>query len=226
MTDHRRQCRSLGLIAPGTEGCSRWGLRRARATSPSTQTAAAARAGSIAAIEPYDKATVSRITGVPGDLITRVVSLLWERAPSLVLTGRYPAGHQHGSRNVAAIALLNVVLQNPGKTLLREAPLPFPQLAPTRGNFKALADINAAMAAGERRTLLVHGANPVYSTPQFMSAAKNMKKVAFKAAFVRRSMRPQCTAIWCCRSCRRWRTSVRIWLPGRPMAANCRSSSP
>ena len=75
--------------------------------------------------------------------------MLWEHAPSLVLAGRYPQGHAHGSQNVAAIALLNVVLQNQGKTVMRAADLPFPQLAPTAGDFKSLAELNQAMAAGQ-----------------------------------------------------------------------------
>src|SRR5271169_1730105 len=116
----------------------------------------------IAAVEAYTQVEVSRITGVRGDLIPRLAGMLWERAPSLVLAGRYPQGHAHGSHNVAAIAMLNVVLQNQGKTLLRAADLPFPQLAPTAGDFKSLAEINKAMAAGQCRSLLIHGTNPVY----------------------------------------------------------------
>ena len=85
---------------------------------------------------------------------------------------------------MAAIALLNVVLQNQGKTLLREAEFPFPQMAPTAGDFKSLAELNQAMAAGQCRALLIRGTNPVYSTPDFMQFGANLQKVPFKAAFV------------------------------------------
>ena len=47
----------------------------------------------------------------------------------------------HGSQNIAAIALLNVVLQNQGKTVMRAAEFPFPQLAPTAGDFKSLRGV-------------------------------------------------------------------------------------
>jgi anaerobic selenocysteine-containing dehydrogenase len=169
-------------IEPGTEGVFALGLTRellqrkeySGGVSPAL----------IAAVEPYNPSEVSRITGVRGDLIPRLAGMLWEHAPSLVLAGRYPQGHAHGSRNMAAIALLNVVLQNQGKTLLRAADLPFPQLAPTAGDFKSLAELNKAMAAGQCRSLLVHGTNPVYSAPDFMQFGANLQKVAFKAAWV------------------------------------------
>jgi molybdopterin-containing oxidoreductase family iron-sulfur binding subunit len=170
------------VIAPGTEGVFALGL--ARELLRRKEYAGNFSPALLAAIEPYDEARVSRITGVRGDLIPRLAALLWERSPSLVLAGRYPQGHAHGSRNLAAIALLNLVLQNQGKTLLRAAELPFPQLAPTAGNFKSLADLNQAMAAGQVRSILIHGTNPVYSTPTFMQFGENLRKVPFKAAWV------------------------------------------
>ena len=170
------------VIAPGTEGVFALGL--VRELLQRKEYAGNLSPALVAAVEPYNQLEVSRITGVAGDLIPRLVGMLWERAPSLVLAGRYPQGHAHGSRNVAAIALLNVVLQNQGKTVLRAAQLPFPQLAPTGGNFKSLADLNTAMAAGQCRALLVHGTNPVYSTPDFLQFGANLQKVPFKAAWV------------------------------------------
>jgi len=170
------------VIAPGTEGVFALGLVRELVQHPGYSGNLSP--ALLAVIEPYTHAEVMRITGVPGDLIPRLVGMLWERSPSLVLAGRYPQGHAHGSRNVAAIALLNVVLQNQGKTLLREAEFPFPQMAPTAGDFKSLAELNQAMAAGQCRSLLIRGTNPVYSTPDFMQFAANLEKVPFKAAFV------------------------------------------
>ena len=107
------------VIAPGTEGVFALGL--VRELLQRKEYAGNLSPALVAAVEPYNQLEVSRITGVAGDLIPRLVGMLWERAPSLVLAGRYPQGHAHGSRNVAAIALLNVVLQNQGKTVLRAA---------------------------------------------------------------------------------------------------------
>ncbi len=170
------------VIVPGTEGVFALGL--ARELLQRKEYAGTLSPALIAAIEPYDQAAVSRITGVRGDLIPRLAAMLWERAPTLVIAGRYPQGHAHGSRNTAAIALLNVVLQNQGKTLLRAAELPFPQMAPTAGDFKSLAELNTVMTAGQCRSLLIHGTNPVYSTPDFLQFAANLQKVPFKAAWV------------------------------------------
>ena len=169
-------------IEPGTEGVFALGL--ARELLQRKEYSGGISPALIAAVEPYTQVEVSRITGVRGDLIPRLAGMLWERAPSLVLAGRYPQGHAHGSRNMAAIALLNVVLQNQGKTVLRAADLPFPQLAPTAGDFKSLAELNKAMAAGQCRSLLIHGTNPVYSAPDFLQFGENLQKVAFKAAWV------------------------------------------
>ena len=169
-------------IAPGTEGVFALGL--ARELLQRKDFAGNLSPALIAAIEPYTQAEVSRITGVYGELIPRLAAMLWERAPSLVLVGRYCQGHAHGSHNTAAIALLNIVLQNQGKTLMRAADLPFPQLQPTNGDFKSLSGLSQSMAAGHCRSLLMHGTNPVYSAPDFLQFAANLKKVAFKAAWV------------------------------------------
>jgi molybdopterin-containing oxidoreductase family iron-sulfur binding subunit len=170
------------VIAPGTEGVFALGLAREllqRKEAEGTLSPAL-----VALIEPYHQAEVSRITGVRGDLIPRVAAMLWEHAPSLVLAGRYPQGHAHGSQNTAAIALLNVVLQNQGKTVMRGAEWPFPQLAPTAGDTKSLLQLNQAMASGQVRSILIHGTNPVYSAPAFTQFADNLQKVSFKAAWV------------------------------------------
>ena len=169
-------------IAPGTEGVFALGL--ARELLQRKEYAGNVSAELIAAVESYDKDKVSQITAVRADLIPHLTATLWEHTPSLVLAGRYPQGHAHGSRNTAAIALLNVVLQNQGKTLLRGAELPFPQMAPTAGDFKSLAELNKLMSAGQCRSILFYNTNPVYSTPAFMQFTENLQKVAFKAAWV------------------------------------------
>ena len=118
------------VIAPGTEGVFALGLVRELVQRP--EYAGNLSAALLAAVEPYTHAKVSRVTGVPGDMIPHLVGMLWEHSPSLVLAGRYPQGHAHGSHNMAAIGLLNIVLQNQGKTLQREAEFPFPQMARRR----------------------------------------------------------------------------------------------
>jgi molybdopterin-containing oxidoreductase family iron-sulfur binding subunit len=170
------------VIAPGTEGVFALGLARELLRRKEAEGALPPALTEL--VEPYHQEEVSRITGVRGDLVPRVAAMLWEHAPSLVLIGRYPQGHAHGSQNVAAIALLNVVLQNNGKTVMRPAELPFPQLSPTAGDFKSLMELNQAMASGQCRSVLIHGTNPVHTAPAFMQFADNLQKVPFKAAWV------------------------------------------
>ena len=151
--------------------------------------------------------------------------MLWEHAPSLVLAGRYPQGHAHGSQNTAAIALLNVVLQNQGKTLMRAAELPFPQLAPTAGVSSRCADLNRSMADGQCRSLLMHGTNPVYSAPDFLEFAANLQKVPFKAAWVTEldETSMHCDLVLPC--CRRSRISARMSRKINPTGPRFPSSS-
>ena len=164
------------VIAPGTEGVFALGL--ARELLQRKEYSGSLSAALIAAVEPYTQAEVSRITGVRGDLIPRLAGMLWEHAPSLVLAGRYPQGHAHGSRNMAAIALLNVVLQNQGKTLMRAAELPFPQLAPTAGDFKSLAELNQVDGRGAVPLAADTGHEPGVQRPGFSQFAANLQKVA------------------------------------------------
>jgi anaerobic selenocysteine-containing dehydrogenase len=170
------------VIAPGTEGVFALGL--ARELVQRKDYAGGLSPALLASLQPYDQSTVSRITGVPGDMIPRLVAMLWEHSPSLVLVGRYPQGHAHGSRNVAAISLLNAILQNQGRTLMRGADLPFPQLAPMAGDFRSLADLSKAMADGQVRSIMFNGTNPVYSAPDFLHFQSSLQKVPFKAAWV------------------------------------------
>ncbi len=165
-------------IEPGTEGVFALGL--ARELLQRKEYSGGLSPALIAAVEPYTEAEVTRITGVRGDLIPRLVGMLWERAPSLVLAGRYPQGHAHGSRNMAAIALLNVVLQNQGKTVLRAADLPFPQLAPTAGDFKSLAELNKAMAAGQCRSLLIQRHQPGLQRTRFSRVWRELAESALQ----------------------------------------------
>jgi anaerobic selenocysteine-containing dehydrogenase len=169
-------------IVPGTEGILALGLVRELLQHRDFGHAVAA--DIIDAVKRYDKEFVSRETGVHADVIPHLAGMLWEKTPSLVLAGAAAEGHAHGSRNVAAIMLLNLVLENLGKTLQRQPQSPFPQLAPAAVSFKALADLNHAMAAGTCRALLIHGANPVFSAPNFMHFADNLKRVPFKVACV------------------------------------------
>ena len=132
-------------IRPGTEGVLALGLANALlagklpaggAVPPALATAATA----------FDKARVLAETGIKEEAFDRVVQLLRERTPSLVLSGPSAEGHAHGYSNAQAILALNWVLGNVGKTIFPPAKLPFPQIAPDSGDTASLGKLTDAPA--------------------------------------------------------------------------------
>jgi anaerobic selenocysteine-containing dehydrogenase len=169
-------------IRPGTEGVMALGIARALLEHP--QYANALPADWVDALKAYDKDTVSAVTGVHADAISHIAGMLWEKSPSLVLSGPSAEGHVHGVGNAQAILMLNHILGNCGKTLQGQPNPPFPQLVAAPGSYVALDKLNNDMASGECKVLLVSGSNPVFTAPKFMPFSNNLRKVPFKVAFV------------------------------------------
>jgi anaerobic selenocysteine-containing dehydrogenase len=175
-------------IKPGSEGAFALGLvnallddaRYAKNLNSSSPAGASAIAD---AARKYDKARVVRETGVSEEAFGRVLALLRERSPSLVLSGPSAEGHVHGAQNAAAIMLLNVVLGNAGKTITAPAKIPFPQMVAATGDTSALIAFNEALGQGHLSTVFIYDANPVFTAPGFMKVRENLAKAAFKVAF-------------------------------------------
>lgn len=168
-------------IRPGTEGVLALGIAHSLLQHP--EYAHSIPQELAAALKPYDKETVAEITGISADAIPHIASLLWEKSPSLVLSGPSAEGHVRGFSNATAIHLLNLILDNRGKTLQGQANHPFPQLSPVSGSYAALTRLNQAMSAGKCQALLIAGCNPAFTAPTFVPFASNMSKVPFKVAF-------------------------------------------
>ncbi len=135
-------------------------------------------------VKNYDRDAVSDITGIGSDAVRLIAAQLWNNSPSLVIAGPSVEGHAYGFSNAAAVQLLNVILGNRGKTMEGQSEHPFPQLTPVLGSYRALADLNQKMAAGQTQALLIYGANPVFTAPSHLPFAESMSKVPFKVAFV------------------------------------------
>jgi molybdopterin-containing oxidoreductase family iron-sulfur binding subunit len=162
------------VVRPGTEGILALGIINALGTAT----------GDIAAaVKDYDRARVSKDTGVSAEQIDKIAALLKARTPSLVLAGSAAEGYAHGSQNAAAINLLNQVLGNVGKTVEACESVPFPQMAPSTGNTAALKNLNDGLAAGKYKVLFSYAANPVFTAPGAMKFKDNMAKAGFKVAF-------------------------------------------
>lgn len=169
-------------IIPGTEGVFALGV--ANELLSHAEFANSVPADVAALVKKYDKATVSEATGVRPELVTHVAALLWEKSPSLVISGASAEGHVHGVQNAVAIQLLNRVLGNVGKTLDGQTQSPFPQIAPAAGSFAALKAMNDEMGSGKLKVAFIYGANPVFTAPSFLGVRENLRKVPFKVAFV------------------------------------------
>ncbi|MBI5436291.1 MAG: molybdopterin-dependent oxidoreductase [Nitrosomonadales bacterium] len=162
------------VVRPGTEGILALGIINALGTA----------SGDIAAkVRGYDRALVSKETGVPPGQIDKIAALLKLRSPSLVLAGSAAEGYAHGSQNAAAINLLNHVLGNVGKTVEAAAVVPFPQMAPATGNTAALKTLNDGLNAGKYKVLFSYAANPVFTAPGAMKFKDSLAKAGFKVAF-------------------------------------------
>jgi len=166
------------VVRPGTEGVLALGIINALGASGLSLSGDVA-----AAVQGYDKARVTADTGVTEEHLDKLVALLKERTPSLVLAGSAAEGYAHGSQNAAAINLLNQVLGNVGKTVEASASVPFPQMAPAKGNTAALKALNDNLAAGKCKVLFTYAANPVFTAPGSMKFADSMGKAGFKVAF-------------------------------------------
>lgn len=136
-----------------------------------------------AAVREYTPERVSLITGVSFEQINKVAKILKERSPSLILAGDAAEGYAHGLQNALAIAMLNQVLGNIGKTVEAPASVPFPQLAPAVGNRASLVAFNKGLADGKYKVVFTYAANPVYSAPAALNFQGNFKKADFKVAF-------------------------------------------
>lgn len=169
-------------IKPGTEGVFALGIAHNLLQHP--EYAHAVPADIAEMLKRYDKGTVADITGIHADAIPHITGMLWDKTPSLVLSGSVAEGQANGFENALAIQLLNVILQNRNQTLQRQAKHPFPQLVPVQGTYVALAQLEKSMAAGKQKALLIMGANPVFTAPAFVPFDHSMSKVPFKVAFV------------------------------------------
>ncbi len=166
------------VVRPGTEGILALGIINALGAAGTKLSGDVA-----AAVKGYDKARVSTDTGVSGEQIDKIVALLKARTPSLVLAGSAAEGYAHGSQNAVAINLLNQVLGNVGKTVEAPEIVPFPQMAPAKGNTAALKSLNDGLATGKYKVLFSYAANPVFTAPSVLKFKDNMAKAGFKVVF-------------------------------------------
>ncbi|MEO8845574.1 MAG: 4Fe-4S dicluster domain-containing protein [Kofleriaceae bacterium] len=164
---------------PGTEIFLVLGL--ARQVLEHTHEQAGLAAGTLEArLAPYDLATVAARTKLAPAAIARLAKQLVDARPSLCIgPGRAVAG-SNASELAEAVAVLNAVAGNLGRTLHGAAPSDAPWDAPAM----SLAELARRANAGEVGALIVHHANPHGYGPAFAGLAHAVERVPFVAAFV------------------------------------------
>jgi len=169
-------------IRPGTEGVLALGIAHALlAARPSA--AGAVPPALVTAATAFDRSRVLTDTGVSAEAYDRLVKLLQDRSPAVVLSGPSAEGHVHGYSNAQAILALNWVLGSVGKTVVAPVKSPFPQIAAESGDTAALRQFADGLAAGRFDTVFIHDVNPVYSAPAFLKIPELLPKAGFKVVF-------------------------------------------
>ncbi|KRH79202.1 polysulfide reductase chain A precursor [Ferrovum sp. JA12] len=169
-------------IRPGTEGVFALGLANALIQHPEYDTTLPTEL--TESLKAYDKYTVGQITGINPDAIGHLIAMMWEKTPTLVLSGLSAEGHQQGYQNAYAIELLNVILGNVGKTVTAPMENPFPQMTHVNGNYQGLVALNNQLDAKNVKVLFMMGVNPVYTAPAFIELKNKLSNVPLKIAMV------------------------------------------
>ena len=168
-------------IRPGTEG--HLALALASLLARDSQYAARVPADVLASLKDVDIEATSKATDISVERIHKLHKLLTSRSPSLILSGASAEGFAHGSQAANAILLLNIMLDNVGKTILPRDKVAFPDLHPQMGGWAELKGFIDGLNAGQFDTVVVFGTNPIYQAPDFMAADKAFAKAKTRVAF-------------------------------------------
>jgi len=129
-------------------------------------------------LQAFNPQVAAQAAGVTEDAIFELAEDFASQAPTLALGPGVGAHHSGATAANIAVMILNHVAGNVGRTVFYDAPM--------NGAMSAYADIEAtvnAMASGESDVVMVHGANPVYSTPPQAGFAEAFAQVPFKVSF-------------------------------------------
>lgn len=125
------------------------------------------------ALNAFTPEAVAKSTGVPAEALkTLGAELLQNQGKSLVVAGGVASSTANGIQLETAVALLNFLLGNVGKTVERDRPSR--QLT---GGMGDLAKLVEDIDAGEVDVLIIDRTNPVYSAPPELGVAEAIQKV-------------------------------------------------
>lgn len=137
----------------------------------------------VALINSHDAALVTAASGVPALKITKIVELLAENSPSLILAGGSATASTDGYQAAASALVLNHILGNVGRTLKAGNGLAHAQLAPLGGGTGDLAQLANDAKAGRIDTAFTWGTNPLFTAPTSLGLQESWGNIGFKVAF-------------------------------------------
>jgi len=168
-------------IRPGTEG--NLALALASLLAQDAEYAGRVSADVLASLKDVNIDDIAKATDISVDRIHKLHHMLTSHSPSLVLSGPSAEGFEHGSQAANAILLLNIMLDNVGKTILPRDKVAFPDLHPQMGGWAQLKSFVDGLNSGSFDTAVVFGSNPLYQAPDFMAADKAFAKAKNRISF-------------------------------------------
>ncbi len=131
-------------------------------------------------LDRHEPNTVSAGTGVAVEIIERLAREFTEH-PSVAVAAGVGAQHDRAHHAAAAVNILNYVAGNVGRTVtLREG-----AEATNASAYSGMVELAQALRSDRVGVLLVHGANPAYSTPAGLAFAEAMSSADFRVSFSR-----------------------------------------
>ena len=129
-------------------------------------------------VATYTPENVANATGVEAESI-RELAERFANGPSLALGPGIAGLHRGATAANVAVAILNAVAGNVGRTVHYDAP----QLDAPSAGFAPMQQTIEAMSGGQVGAVLVHGSNPAYALPASSGFREAFGSVAFKVSF-------------------------------------------
>ena len=127
-------------------------------------------------ISEWSPEAAERVSGVPAARITAVAREFASASPGIAVAGGIAAQGENALALAVAVAVLNSVAGNVGRTVLPDAAIP------TGDGLAGMQRLMSAMEGGQVGLLMVHDANPAYALPGSYGFADKMAKVPFKVS--------------------------------------------
>jgi molybdopterin-containing oxidoreductase family iron-sulfur binding subunit len=129
-------------------------------------------------VAAYTPENVAGVTGVDAESI-RELGQLFADGPSLALGPGVAGLHRGATAANVAVAILNSVAGNVGRTVHYDAP----QLSAPSAGVAPMEEAIEAMRSGRVGAALVHGSNPAYALPASSGFREAFASVPFKVSF-------------------------------------------